>query len=196
VGNPAFKPDGDPFLPALPGAEAEVRAVASLVRAHPFIGAAASLDTIRTLARTADLLYFATHGVADPLDPLDGGALFFADDARWTVKEVLNTPLQAYLAVLSACQTGLGRADAAGVVGLARAFSLQGVNHVVMSLWKVDDDATAFLMTRFMTTLREGCLKSGCEVASALRTAMLEARAQYPGDPARWASFLHFGVDQ
>src|SRR5262249_31949520 len=61
------------------------------------------------------------------------------------------------LAVLSACETGLGKVDdrGEGVFGLARAFHLGGCRNVVASLWHVQDEATAALMALFYHHLWE-----------------------------------------
>ena len=67
-------------------------------------GTSASLSNVRSRVEGAELLYFATHGAANPSDPLRRGGLYFAGDSLWSVAEVQRAPLEAaYLVVLSAC---------------------------------------------------------------------------------------------
>jgi CHAT domain-containing protein len=195
VGNPHFAEDAEWVLPQLPGAEAEALHVADLLGcADPLIGDAATLQAIRSRAGDSDFLFFATHGVADAVDPLDKSFLAVTPNGEnngfWTAREIQHMRMNADMAVLSACQTGLGKVQNAGIIGLARAFQLAGVPHVVMSLWSVYDDATQELMGLFIRNLREG---SDFFPADALRRAMLELRKTRP-DPAEWAPFVVMGV--
>lgn len=90
------------------------------------------------------------------------------------------------LVVLSACETALGNVKSEGVYGLQRAFKLAGVNSLIMSLWKVDDDATQMLMTAFYQNYLNGMSKR-----EALLTAQMKVR-NTPGfeDPYNWAAFI------
>ena len=186
VGNPAFAPSDDWILPPLPGSEAEARQVSALWDSRLLIGSNATLKRIRTLLPKVDVAYLATHAIAEPLDPLDQSFLFFAD-GRLSARSIQEMRLGLVkLAVLSACQSGLGMAHDGGIIGLARAFRIAGVRDVVMSLWSVDDDATAFLMKSFAGRLDE------LDPPDALRHAMLKGRGKF-GDPALWASFVVFG---
>ncbi len=92
----------------------------------------------------------ASNPTADPTTGLiDRGA------AIMTAEEVAALNLRGCdLAVLSACQTGLGlTAGGEGVLGLQRAFLQAGSRTVVASLWRVDDAATCVLMEQFYTNL-------------------------------------------
>jgi CHAT domain-containing protein len=73
------------------------------------------------------------------------------EDGILTAEAIAGQPLDHLeLAVLSACETGLGEAATGeGVFGLQRAFHLAGTRNVVASLWRVDDEATAALMALF-----------------------------------------------
>jgi len=94
------------------------------------------------------------------------------------------------LLVLSACQTALGDAEAGnGVYGLRRAFAIAGAETQVLSLWKVSDEVTATLMSRFYKELVGGAGR-----AEALRTAQLAVAANpKTAHPYYWAAFVLSG---
>jgi CHAT domain-containing protein len=77
------------------------------------------------------------------------------EDGILTALEVAEMDLfGVQMVVLSACETGLGKATSGeGLLGLQRAFSVAGAHTTVASLWAVDDDATALLLVRFYQNL-------------------------------------------
>ncbi len=98
-------------------------------------------------------VHFACHGLIDaPRPGLSSLALSRADEQDGFLRglEVLRRQTPADLAVLSACETARGQLlGGEGIVGLTRAFMYAGTPRVICSLWKVDDEETAALMTRF-----------------------------------------------
>lgn len=194
VGNPYLPPDARWELPPLPGAEREAEQLGAMLKVQPLLAKDATKDAVLRRVEAADGLFLAAHGVANSDDPLSGGFLAFsAADFRsgwWTAKEVQSTRLRAKLAVLSACQTGLGQTHDAGIIGLARAFQLAGVPRVVMSLWSVNDAASDELMQAFMRHLLTDDEPTPAE---ALRRAMVEIKRKQP-DPSKWAAFMVFGT--
>jgi CHAT domain-containing protein len=97
----------------------------------------------------------------------DGGILLGED--------IVGRDLQRLeLAVLSACETGLGDvAGGEGVFGLQRAFHVAGCKNVVASLWQVDDEATAALMNLFYARLWHPDEAKRLPPLQALRQAQL-----------------------
>ena len=92
------------------------------------------------------------------------------------------------LVVLSACETALGEIDSEGVYGLQRAFKKAGANTILMSLGKVDDEATQILMTEFYKNLISGKSKH-----QSLKYAQKYLRVFDNGKydkPEYWASFI------
>jgi len=88
------------------------------------------------------------------------------------------------MVVLSACETGLGDITSDGVFGLQRAFKMAGVQTLVMSLWKVDDNATSLMMQTFYEQLLSGKTKR-----EAFNLAQKTVREKYP-EPYYWAGFV------
>lgn len=89
------------------------------------------------------------------------------------------------LAVLSACETGLGEIiGSEGVFGLQRAFKLAGAKSLIMSLWKVPDEQTSELMSHFYKNYMKGMTKS-----FALKEAQLTIKLKYK-NPFYWGGFI------
>ncbi len=116
------------------------------------------------------------------------------DDGVLTALEVAGLDLAGTeLAVLSACETGVGAVqNGEGVYGLRRALVLAGVRTQIASLWKVNDAATKDLMIDYYRRLQAGTGRS---------QALREAQFTMLKDPARahpyyWASFITIGEEK
>jgi CHAT domain-containing protein len=93
------------------------------------------------------------------------------------------------MVVMSACETGLGKAFQSGVIGLAKAWKYAGASPIVMTLWSVYDAPTRDLMVDFLFRVN-----SGNAPDQALRAAMLKTRTN-PNTyhPVYWAGFAIYG---
>ena len=89
------------------------------------------------------------------------------------------------IAILSACKTGVGEVTGDGVFGLQRAFKKAGVETLIMSLWKVNDEATQLLMTEFYYNW----ITRHQSKREAFRNAQNAVRAVYK-EPTYWAGFI------
>ncbi|GGU99069.1 hypothetical protein GCM10010260_39080 [Streptomyces filipinensis] len=210
VGNP--DPPTQPLMPglpapvlrALPAAEREARDVADLYGARALLGAEATCEAVLARLPRARFAHFATHALAGeevlripgalclaPSGTPDPGGGTHGDGAGDSYLRAGHIePLDLSdcpLVVLSACQTGWGKPSPEGNLGLARTFLATGVESVVVSLWPVDDRATADLMTAF-----HRYLVTGTTTGEALRRAVRDTRRRHPR-PEDWAGFSLLG---
>jgi CHAT domain-containing protein len=141
------------------------------------------------------VIHIATHGLLNTENPELSGVILSMVDERGNFRkgflrlhDIYNMTLSTDLVVLSACRTGLGKDfRGEGVVGLTSGFMYAGAKGVIASLWKVDDEATAELMSHFYTAL----LKEGLPPAAALRKAKREMWKQERWRPPfYWAAFV------
>ena len=172
---------GDGDLLPLPGTRYEVEALAQLFKAddrptRTLLGAEANEPEVDQLAARGELgrfgfIHLATHGVIDEGVPTRSAVILTQTglpdpleqalshkpvfDGRLSVREIQRGwELKAELVTLSACETALGRdAGGEGFVGFTQALLMSGARSVCLSLWKVDDTATALLMQRFYANL-------------------------------------------
>jgi len=150
-----------------------------------------------------NILHIATHGLyvdekgISEADAMSRSLLAFAganlyddyfhNDGMVNAAEIAEMTLQdCELAVLSACESGLGKLGNDGVFGLQRGFKNAGVKSLLVSLNEVADESTADMMIAFYRNLFDG---SGISKREAFKKAQSEIRAKYPDDDT-WASFI------
>jgi CHAT domain-containing protein len=157
----------------------------------------------RSIATSGELsnyryVHFATHGYLDTSRAgLSAIVLSLVDekgkpqDGFLRTHDIYNLNLPAELVVLSACETGLGKdVKGEGLEGLTRGFMYAGARRVIVSLWNVNDKATAGLMQH----LYVGMLKNKKTPAAALRAAQIEMlRMKQWESPYYWAPFVMQG---
>ena len=149
----------------------------------PLLGAAATKSAVLTRFPDATLIHLATHAFFDADNPLESGIVLA--DGVLTAREVLQHRLQADLLVLSACESGqVGSLGGEELAGLSQAFLQTGVRSLLVSLWRVNDPATAALIQAFYTARQ-----AGADKALALRQAM----TQIQQDP-RWTHPYYWGA--
>jgi CHAT domain-containing protein len=186
----------------LPYTRTEVNEIAALFpasQARIYLGPEASEEKVKAenLSRFR-YVHLAAHGMIDEEYPVRSGIILSAardskEDGALQMSEVMRLKLNADLVTLSACRTGLGKLlNGEGIIGLTRSFLYAGADSVVVSLWNVNDIATASLMKTFYKHLQQGMPKD-----EALRRAKLElikGQKQAWQHPYYWAPFVLIGA--
>jgi len=185
-------------IPSLPGSRLEALSIQRILgpsRTHLALGYEANREAVLGgMLAQARVVHFATHGLLDARRPENSGlvlALFNprgqAQDGYLRVSDIHGLKLSADLVVLSSCESALGKdMGSEGLIGLPRAFLHAGAKRVIASLWKVDDEAAAALMTSFYRSLKAGA-SSAAALRQAQRTLKQDPKFQ---DPYFWAAFF------
>lgn len=172
--------------------------MAGMIGGRSMINNAATLDNFEQYVQQYDILHLAMHGIIDRDNPLNSRLVFSTNSSK---QPYLLTPATIYgqqlnngLAVLSACNSGIGKLEATeGIMSLARAFTFAGCRSLVMSLWSLDDKSTAKIMKNFYANLKAGKPKD-----VALQQAKLSYLSSSNLDldhyaPFYWGAFVAIG---
>jgi CHAT domain-containing protein len=171
----------------IPAVQREVERIGALFpQGRVLSGGKATLAALRKHASDADVLHLATHATFRSDNPWFSS--FKLANSWLLLRDIPRLGLNAWLAVLSACDTGqvaVGPGDE--LVGLSHAFFQAGCRSLVASMWNVDDTSAALLMEDFYRRLR-----AGDGLSQALRAAQLDLRRDWPS-PYYWAPFFALG---
>lgn len=171
-----------------------------------FLGKEMSENRIKQMSRSGELqnykiIHLATHGYALPEIPqLSGLAMCIfkniegGEDGYLTAIEIAQLNLKADLAVLSACETGLGKIyGGEGVSGLSSSFLMAGANRVLVSLWPVSDAGTMiFMMGMYELVELKGYTYERAVNEMKRRFILKEFGEEFSG-PDIWAPFILTG---
>jgi CHAT domain-containing protein/Tfp pilus assembly protein PilF len=188
-------------LSRLPYTREEVSGISSLFPASQrriYLGTEAREENVK--AEKLDqyrYIHFAAHGVVDEDKPMRSGIVLSlnsgaTEDGILQMSEIMRLKLNADLVTLSACRTGLGRLlSGEGIIGLTRAFFYAGTSSVVVSLWNVNDLATADLMKTFYQKLNSGMSKD--EALQQAKLTLINGHQRAWRHPYFWAPFVLVG---
>ena len=161
----------------------------------------ATESNFKNEATNFGILHLAMHGKAD-LKYSDFAHLIFSNVEKDTVDdgflyhyEIAQMDMKAQLAVLSACETGVGKnVEGEGIMSLGRGFMYAGVPSVVMSLWKMNDYSSSQLMPMFYKNLFDGFRKD--KALQKAKLDYLDNAVMEQAHPFYWAGFVGFGDGQ
>jgi CHAT domain-containing protein len=204
-GNPTFylSASADATISSLPGTEKEVAQLQFMLKQKgwsttEFIEATASEEKVKEL-NSPKIFHIATHGLYKPSEEVTLAEEIEGNEAVLTQNPLMRTGLLLKGAGdllnktnynYNACETGLGDIEQGeGVYGLQRAFLVAGAKVLIMSMFKVDDEATQKLMLTFY----QKWLNSS-NLRQSFTDAKKELRNEYP-EPIYWGAFMMIGLE-
>ncbi|WP_346857628.1 CHAT domain-containing tetratricopeptide repeat protein [uncultured Draconibacterium sp.] len=192
--------DASYTLLPLPGVQKEVDAIAKSIKTKIFRGKNATEENFRKYCDQYDILHLAMHAYINDSLPAFSRLAFtpesnkesLSEDGWLNTTDIYNLELNARLAVLSACNTGIGRLKKGeGMMSLARGFLYAGCPAVVMSLWEVEDESGTEIMSTFYSNLKKGKTKD--EALRLAKLEYLENSNSRMAHPHYWMSFRCIG---
>ncbi len=175
----------------------EVKGIGNLIDAAVCTGSSATKAYFTENAGNFAIIHVASHAFVDDQYPEHSFIAFTnqgnsGNENRLFISELHNHPIRAEIVILSACETGAGKAlMGEGVISLSRAFARAGARSTMASLWKIDDQSTKNLMSKFYSFLLQ---KQGRTAALRnAKLAYLKSAEKFEAHPYYWAAFGIYG---
>lgn len=188
-----------PELGPLPWSVQMVRDIGQRLNGRAVLGASATRTNFLGLAAQSRFIHLGTHALADDANPMRSAILLAPEDtdstyASFYAYELFGMRLQADCAVLTGCNTGVGRLEKAeGMVSLAKAFAYAGCPSLVVSLWSIDDEQSNRILSGFYDRVQSG-LSVGRSLAEAKRSFLRDAQGVLR-HPYYWSGLIIYGSD-
>jgi CHAT domain-containing protein len=171
--------------------------VSTLFAGKAYTGAGATEQRFKDEAGQFGIIHLGTHTEINNLSPMLSRLVLTKtpgeeEDGYLHAYEIYNLDLHAELAVLTACETGVGKnVESEGILSLAHSFAYAGVPSIVMSLWQIDEKTSAVVVEDFYRLMAKGMPKN-----QALRQAKLNYIKANPGElsaPYYWSGLVLIG---
>lgn len=175
-------------------ARAEAKSIKKYIpKAEQIIGKRATKEKVMAFISKYNIIHFACHARFNIENPIFSHLLLSGKKdglSRMEVNEIFNLKLKkANLVILSACESALGMPTKGDeITCLTRAFIYAGAPSVIVTLWEIDDEATAELMGEFYKHFSRGE-----KTANAIRLAQIKMMKKYQ-NPYLWAGFQLVGA--
>jgi len=185
-------------LAPIPGVEDEVNNIIDICSGEMYLNDLATETVFKQLSEQYHILHLAMHTIIDDMNPLYSFLVFAKDDkdtlndGYLNTYELFNMNFSGELAVLSACNTGTGKLEQGeGIMSLARGFIYSGIPSIVMTLWTVEDQPSANLITSFYKNIADGIPKA--VAMNKAKRDFLKQAGPLEAHPYFWAGYVNIG---
>ena len=169
----------------------EKESIESYMKGTFFNEKEATYENFTTSANAYSILHLSTHAEAGSYNRPANISFF---DQKILITALYGLNLKSELVILSACETGVGkRVKGEGPLSIGRGFQYTGVDNVLFSLWKVNDNATFLLIKNLYFHLSQKGIASEALHLAKLDYIKDKSLSNDQKSPYHWASFVYYG---
>jgi CHAT domain-containing protein len=187
----AFVPKVD-SLPLLLFSEKQVKELKSTYNGNYYFSSQATLENFLVNCSSKSLIQVSTHSLAKDQDASEG-LLIFSDTALH-LGTLYGKKFPIDLCIISACQSGFGKQEyGIGTRSFARSFAYAGASSTISTLWRVDDKATAGILSNLYNYM-DGGMSVRNALINAKKKHLINCKTSDEANPFYWAGLVYSGM--